>query len=96
MIAISLGESFSGYFIFLKIYCCLIEIKNISFYFKISDYLAIPGSMCCYLLTTVYSLFNLTTTTIIIIIYHIHFNGTFLIKIFGTLKKKFLGTIMSI
>lgn len=61
MIAIRLGESFNSHFIFLKIYCCLFEIKNLSFYFKISDYLAIPGSMCCYLLTIVYSLFNLTT-----------------------------------
>lgn len=47
--------------------------------------------MYCYLFTTVYSLFNSTTTTIIIIIYHIHFNDTFLIKIFGTLKKKVPG-----
>lgn len=56
-------------------------------YFKISDYLAIPGSMSCSLLYTVYSLFNSITTKIIIIIYHIHFNDTFYIKIFGTLKK---------
>lgn len=68
---------------------CLILMIFLYFFFKISDYLAKPGSMCCYLLTTVYSLFNSITTTIIIItIYHIHFNDTFLIKLFGTLIKK--------